>query len=551
MLVFLRCIGEAVAAEGFRALAGMVPMGDVIYNVAANAIERYRRENREAQMRQDAERVIQAGMEQVREDAKQIAREVLDGQPEENIAQLERYLTQVPAVARQSLKRPADLTGKTIPGEFNLLDPIQLGNLLPKRLPRFNAGEPVPHAPMWRFVDLLGAGGFGEVWLAKHTFLDEQRAFKFCIDPEARERLLKHEGEVVKRVMAASKSVREDEHGIVPLVDAFLEGETPWLAYEYVQGGDLSNIVREHANKSPEVRGKRTLEIIAHLAEVIGRFHTLPQPIIHRDLTPANILLKRNANRWLIRVTDFGISQVAAAHGIHQATVSTPSLNLGETYRGAHTPIYASPQQKRRMKPDVRDDVHALGIIGYQLLVGDLAAERPAGRWRKRLAECQLPDEVLDLLESCWDDDPAERPDNAAVLSRKVRELINPAPKTPGQTDLPPKVTKASSSMPLVDAVTKHPRGIDENVIRAWEKVGAKFGWLHYGKFYDEKPKSEALPGFLFHSRIDANLFPKLPAPQTSFFLNLGDNEIGAEGARALAASPHLANLTYLNLDKN
>ncbi|MFM7150167.1 MAG: serine/threonine-protein kinase, partial [Gemmataceae bacterium] len=414
MLVFLRCIGEAVAAQGMRAAAGMVPMGNVIYDVAANAIERYRREKREAQIRQDAERVIQAGMEQIREDARQIAQEVLAEQPEETRVQLERYLTQIPAVARQSLKRSSDPSGKTIPGEFNLLDPIQLSNLLPKRMPRFNAGEAVPHAPQWRFVDLLGAGGFGEVWLARHTFLDQQRAFKFCLDPEARDRLLKHEGEVVKRVMAASASVREDQHGIVPLVDAYLEGDTPWLAYEFVQGGDLSTLIRAHEQKSPENRGQQMLQILGNLAKVIGRFHTLPQPIIHRDLKPANILLQRKDNRWLIRVTDFGISQVAAAHGIQQATVSTPHLSLGETYRGAHTPIYASPQQKRGQPPDVRDDVHALGIIGYQLLLGDLGAERPAGRWRKRVADCKLSDAALDLLESCWDDDPTERPENAA-----------------------------------------------------------------------------------------------------------------------------------------
>src|SRR5262249_14767454 len=148
-------------------------------------------------------------------------------------------------------------------------------------------GDAVAHAPQWKLVELLGSGGFGEVWLARHTFLDQDRAFKFCLDPAARDRLLRREGEIVKRVMAESKGMRTDEHGIVPLVDAFLEGETPWLAYEYVDGGDLSALARQMQQTSPPQRATQALNLLRALASVVGRFHRLSQPIIHRDLKPA------------------------------------------------------------------------------------------------------------------------------------------------------------------------------------------------------------------------------------------------------------------------
>jgi formylglycine-generating enzyme required for sulfatase activity len=95
--------------------------------------------------------------------------------------------------------------------------------------------------------------------------------------------------------------------------------------------------------------------------------------------------------------------------------------------------MYASPQQKRGLKADVRDDVYALGVIGYQLLLADLGAERPAGKWRKRVADCGLPDAVLDLLESCWDDDPDERPRDALTLAEALgpRQPVSPAVKPP------------------------------------------------------------------------------------------------------------------------
>ncbi|MEZ6142204.1 MAG: protein kinase [Zavarzinella sp.] len=459
MLMFLRCVGEAVAAKGLKGLIGLVPMGEQIYEIASEAIERYRRECREARLREDVEQMVQASIEEVRNDAHAVANEVLSDRPPEEIAVLEQYLTQVPAVARQSLVHPQDLSGKSVPAMMNLLDPLQFGTLLPKRTPRFRNGETVPGSPQWRFVQLLGAGGFGEVWQAQHTFLDKQRAYKFCLDPAARDRLLRHEGEIIKRVMIASAGVRPDQHGIVPLEDAYLEGDAPWLAYEYVAGGDLAILVREHATKTPEVRGLRSLQILTHLADVIGRFHTLPEPIIHRDLKPANILLKKVGKNWLLRVTDFGISHVEADRGIRQATISTPQINLGETYRGAHTPIYASPQQKRGMKPDVRDDVHALGIIGWQLLLGDLSAERPAGKWRKRLLECQLSEPVLDLLESCWDDDPEERPANAAVLAMQLRS-------TSSKKTAPVQSVAAPMANPLIDKVKQQFADVQEYALK-------------------------------------------------------------------------------------
>jgi hypothetical protein len=259
MMMFLRCVGEAVAARGLRALAGLVPLGEQLFDIALETIERYRRRQIEGQIRQDAERMVQASVEEIREEARQIAQEVLAGRPEDEIARLREYLRQIPAVARQSLKRPDDLAGKTVPPQMNLQDPAQLGNLLPQRLPRFQAGESVPNSPQWRFVEMLGSGGFGEVWLARHSFLDQSRAIKFCLDPAARDRLLRYEGEVVRQVMKVSQGLRDDQHGIVPLVYVCLEGDAPWLAYEYVDGGDLSTIVRKHADLSPEKRGEQSL----------------------------------------------------------------------------------------------------------------------------------------------------------------------------------------------------------------------------------------------------------------------------------------------------
>src|SRR5437660_827487 len=83
--------------------------------------------------------------------------------------------------------------------------------------------------------ELLGVGGFGEVWKAKNPLLDgvPPVALKFCLDPNMAQ-YLRNEAAVLNRVM------RQGRHpGIVTLLRTYLSAETPCLEYEYVMGGDL------------------------------------------------------------------------------------------------------------------------------------------------------------------------------------------------------------------------------------------------------------------------------------------------------------------------
>jgi nitrous oxidase accessory protein NosD len=160
----------------------------------------------------------------------------------------------------------------------------------------------------------------------------------------------------------------------------------------------------------------------------------LAPPIVHRDLKPANILVqKREAGPVELRIADFGVGCVAVQQALDPVRRNTITRGdeLATSLRGAHTPLYASPQQMRRAEPDPRDDVHALGVIWWQLLTGDLGSGRPAGRgWRRKLSDQGMADGLIDLLESCFDDDPAERPADAALLSVRLEEMLSaPLPR--------------------------------------------------------------------------------------------------------------------------
>jgi formylglycine-generating enzyme required for sulfatase activity/serine/threonine protein kinase len=419
MLAFMQCVGQAIQARGMRGLLGFVPFGEQLYEVAADAVKRYKEQRRERQMAADLQQVLQAGAQELRDEAARIAREAGRGLSVEEQNQLRAYLLQLQMTARQALRRADDPTGTTVPASLFLDDPAQFASVLPKRPPKFQAGQRVPNATQWIFEDLLGAGGFGEVWLASHSKIatKKKQAFKFWFDKRMSERFSQRE---LDAVLHASAAVREDEDGIVPLVDAHLESETPWLAYEFIQGGDLSATIISWRNLDKTVRAQKALAMLHRLAQVVGKFHRLPEPITHRDLKPANILIQRVGKRDLLRITDFGISKIFTASKRTDGKNSTANMSLSETF---HTPLYASPQQKRGEKADVRDDVYSLAIIGYQMIVGDVTADRPVGKWRNRVEEYGIDSRVLALLESAWDDDPNERPSDALDFATKLEAL--------------------------------------------------------------------------------------------------------------------------------
>ena len=179
------------------------------------------------------------------------------------------------------------------------------------------------------------------------------------------------------------------------------------------------------------VRRAAVAEIMTRLSEIIGAAHTLPSPVVHRDLKPANVLVQRAADRALqLKVTDFGIGAIAANRAIKEGEAAVkPAWYLTALATGTCTPLYASPQQKKGFPADPRDDVYALGVIWYQALTGNLSDGVPSGAgWRRKLTERGMKQDLVDVLESCFDEEPEERPPNAAELANRLKTLLGPSP---------------------------------------------------------------------------------------------------------------------------
>jgi TPR repeat protein/serine/threonine protein kinase len=467
MLHFLHQVAQVAVHGGLQLLGGLIPGVGSLAEVADKILENYRQQRRLNQLRSDFEQMLQAQREQVRQEVQAIVLELLPQQPQHQ-QQLATYLELIPEFARRSLTRPEDRRGHTVPPQLLLDDPAQLAQLLPPRLPRFAPGNTLPGADNWQLVRLLGLGGFGEVWLAENE-LGLHRAVKFCLHSQAQQRLLAHEGRLVHQVLRHSHTLLSQGHGIVPLLDANLKADPPWLAYEYVDGGDLSDLIMELSGQPPHTRGRQGVEYLIRLAEVVGQFHRLDPPVVHRDLKPGNVLLKRAGQQVWLRVADFGISQLAAAEQWERWRKETGSNSQGTTYylRGAFTPLYAPPQQQAGLPPDVRDDVYSLGVIGWQLVVGEVQRGRPTGREAKRVIcqQCGLSEGVVEVLERCWEDKPEERPKDGVELAELLRQALQPEGKREGGRG------SALSSWADVDADY-------EEYQRVWLRGNGTRGWL-------------------------------------------------------------------------
>jgi hypothetical protein len=218
---------------------------------------------------------------------------------------------------------------------------------------------------------------------------------------------------------------------------------------------------------------------------------------------------------------------------------------LGTTLRGAHTPLYASPQQMRGDPPDVRDDVHALGVIWYQLLTADLGSGAPTGLWADELEDAGLSRDLVRLLGACVAARVEKRLPDAGVLAAQLAELLD---RPPQPTPVPEERPAADPVQQLVDSLEASPNtwlldltnkqiGDRAMVALAASPVLARRSVLFLSGNQITDVGAKALAASAHVGNVSR--------------LVLWDNLIGDEGVAALAASPHLASLTALDLGRN
>ncbi|MBN9517629.1 protein kinase [bacterium] len=370
----------------------------------------------------------------------------------EDLSLAVEFLTAIPPAVDRALVPDAS-GSRSVPAAVQFEDPRSLLQLLPEDVPPYPAETPLADTP-YRLCELLGAGGFGAVYRAESPSLQHlPLAIKFCLDRSLLP-ALHQERSNLERLMRASG--RGSAH-VVRLYGYDLDHATPYLVYEFVPGGDLTRLLAARCAALGRAPGAaEVFDWVVQVAEGLAFAHAAG--LVHRDLKPANVLVAGDA----LKLADFGIGGVAAAARAVRSRIGASTIDFlsladqASLFRGAGTPLYMSPEQRRGAAPDPRHDLYALGVMWFQLLVGDVSRELPHG-WAKELTvRYGVPAEHVALIERCvgWMD---ERPKDAGEFLPLLRAAAGSA-GTPAEPPPFPAAAQVAVPTPTVAAqVTPSP----------------------------------------------------------------------------------------------
>jgi serine/threonine protein kinase len=226
----------------------------------------------------------------------------------------------------------------------------------------------------YEILDSIGRGGMGAVYRVRHIYLDKQRAIKVV------HRSLTESEDFVNRFIREAKVLSELNHpNVVQLYDfGMLDDNTFFMVMELIQG----ETVIERIQREGRLSAEESVRIVREAAQGLSSAHK--KGIIHRDISPDNLILVRNeSGNEITKVVDFGI-----AKPLHEDTGRFTMTNF---FIGK--PEYSSPEQCGTLKDneslDQRSDIYSLGVTLFQMLTGRLPflASTPQGYLLKHANE--------------------------------------------------------------------------------------------------------------------------------------------------------------------
>jgi eukaryotic-like serine/threonine-protein kinase len=274
----------------------------------------------------------------------------------------------------------------------------------------------------YRLEELLGRGGMGEVWRARHRMLARPAAVKVIRPTAGGNAHLRVSEDAMRRFEREAQVIaRLRSPHTVELFDfGVADSGVFYYAMELLEGLDADTLVRRFG-PLPADRAIHVLRQICHSlseAESCG--------LVHRDIKPANIFLCRYGEDCdFAKVLDFGL-----VRAFGERPDATPALTQANMIAG--TPAFIAPEQALGRPVDGRADIYATGCVAYWLLTGELVftADTPMGLLMHHTqteppspaarSEMPIPEALDGLVLACLAKDPAARPQTARELSRRL-----------------------------------------------------------------------------------------------------------------------------------
>ena len=284
----------------------------------------------------------------------------------------------------------------------------------------------------YEVVRLLGEGGFGVVYLARQLDTDAQVAIKVMrsgMDPNDKA-FIEQRDRFQREVALIS---RLESPYAVQLLDHGVEGGTPWMVLEFIEGKELKEVL-----KNGPLDPDATKRVICQVLEALADAHE--RGIIHRDLKPANIMLTGTPPEVNAKILDFGIAGIRSEF----MEEGDQAITTHGQIRG--TVAYMAPEQFQLfIDPRHESDIYAMGLILIECLTGEQAVQGASMEEviKKQLkSPVPIPADVAAgpfgrLISKACAKDPGQRFKTATEMLDALKVLDLAAIQTQLTTDIP------------------------------------------------------------------------------------------------------------------